>query len=415
MADFGVVNSQIAVRYILYLFEVLAFPANFEQLVEEAEQLKREQPKRSVQQIIYILEGENKVPKGVLKRSTLQDRMYKDGYGTTQMKQYAEARDSSRKRYCKPHRMMMVQADIKYGCYLPIGKNGAMVRTYLSTVIDDHSRYVLASKFYDNQTAEIVQDTFRQAILSYGKFDMAYVDNGRQYLSVQLKDALNSLGIVIRHARPRSGRSKGVVERIHGSVVNPFLAEVKLQKVTSLDELNHLWNIWLFNYHHTPHSGIREYYESYGVEVPPEGITPLQEFNRDTRPLQFFDTDRVVKAFQYHEVRKVDKGGYIKVQGKIFEVQPSLIGAKVNVTYDPLDPNTKVIVSYEGVKDFEARRVRISSFCDKDPSLPECMLDHTPDHSRMLDVMEQKYQDNREVMERAISFTKYAKENNHDQ
>ena len=69
----------------------------------------------------------------------------------------------------------------------------------------------------------------------------------------------------------------------------------------------------------------------------------------------------------------------------------------------------------KGVKDFEARRVRISSFCDKDPSLPECMLDHTPDHSRMLDVMEQKYQDNREVMERAISFTKYAKENNHDQ
>ena len=32
-----------------------------------------------------------------------------------------DARSSSLKRFCKPHRMMLLQGDIKYGCKLPMG------------------------------------------------------------------------------------------------------------------------------------------------------------------------------------------------------------------------------------------------------------------------------------------------------
>ena len=84
---------------------------------------------------------------------------------------YADARKSSFKRFYKPHRMMLIQGDLKYGPYLPIGKNGKMIRTYLSSAIDDHSRYILSSEFYDNQEEAVVSDTFRKAILKYGKFD----------------------------------------------------------------------------------------------------------------------------------------------------------------------------------------------------------------------------------------------------
>ena len=41
-------------------------PDNFEELISEAIQLKREVPKRSVNQVIYILEGEGLVPPGIL-------------------------------------------------------------------------------------------------------------------------------------------------------------------------------------------------------------------------------------------------------------------------------------------------------------------------------------------------------------
>ena len=125
-------------------------PENFEYLLEQAIQLRKEVPERSVAKIIYILEAEGLVAPGVLKRSTLERHIYKAGYGRKQMQMYKEARSSSSKRFCKPHRMMLVQGDIKYGPKLPIGKNGAKIQTYLSSAIDDHSRYLLSSRFYDN-------------------------------------------------------------------------------------------------------------------------------------------------------------------------------------------------------------------------------------------------------------------------
>ena len=151
-------------------------PDNYEELVQDAIQLRREVPSRSVEKIIMILEMEKRVAPGVLKRSTLQRHLYEAGFGAEQMEVYREARKSSSKRYCKPHRMMLVQGDIKEGIYLPIGKNGSKVKTYLSSAIDDHSWMILSSKFYDNEEAKIVEDTFHNAILKYGKFDRCYFD-----------------------------------------------------------------------------------------------------------------------------------------------------------------------------------------------------------------------------------------------
>ena len=53
-----------------------------------------------------------------------------------------------------------VIAGVLDGPKLPIGKNGAKVQTYLSSAIDDHSRYLLHSQFYDNQEEAIIEDTF---------------------------------------------------------------------------------------------------------------------------------------------------------------------------------------------------------------------------------------------------------------
>ena len=51
-------------------------PDNFDELLQEAVQLRREVPERSVEQIILILELEGRVAPGVLKRSTLERHMF---------------------------------------------------------------------------------------------------------------------------------------------------------------------------------------------------------------------------------------------------------------------------------------------------------------------------------------------------
>ena len=88
-------------------------PGYFEDLLQEAIQLRREIPSRSVDKIITILELEGRVPPGKLKRSTLQRHLYNAGFGTTHLQIYKDARESSSKRFCKPHRMMLIQGDIK--------------------------------------------------------------------------------------------------------------------------------------------------------------------------------------------------------------------------------------------------------------------------------------------------------------
>ena len=382
---------------------------HFQNLMEEAILLKREVPSRSVRQIIYILESEGKAEPGFLKRSTVQDHLYAAGFGRKQMKKYQEGMKSSSKRFCKPNRMMLIQADIKYGPKLPIGPGGKPVQTYLSSMIDDHSRFILESTFYDNQEKAVVEDTFRKAILKYGRFDAAYVDNGGQYISNQLIRSTARLGIRVLHARPRSGQSKGKIEKFH-QVVDSFLAEAKAKKIKTLEDLNRYWRYFLEEYYQKDsHDGIREYYESQGLSIPEGGVSPEMEWNRDTRPLVFLDASVVGEAFLHHEERVVDKAGCISFRGQDYEVSAALIGASVEIAYDPIKPDP-LIVTYRDMAPIEAKRVAISPFCDKKPELPISMQPEEPDTSRFLDVLEKKHRESQTKLANAISFSGYRKE-----
>ena len=384
-------------------------PGNFDFLLEQAIQLRKEVPERSVAQIILILEMEGHVAPGVLKRPTLERHLYKRGFGREHMEMYRDARESSSKRFCKPHRMMLIQGDIKYGPKLPIGKNGAKVQTYLSSAIDDHSRYILSSCFYDNQEETIVEDTFHKAIIRYGTFDACYFDNGKQYVARQLSYSLARLGIRVNFARIRSGKSKGKIEKFH-QVVDSFNREAKLKNIKSLEELNRLWSVFLEEYYHKkPHKGIAEYYESLGASVPENGITPLQEWNRDTRPLNFIDTSIVSEAFLHHEERKVDKGACISFRGQRYETKPELIGYKVGISYDPAAPEV-LTITYPGYEPFTARPLKIGAYCDKNPTLPVSMQEQKPSTSRFLDALETQHEKSREQVANAISFASYRKE-----
>ncbi|MCD8125139.1 MAG: hypothetical protein LUE23_08935 [Lachnospiraceae bacterium] len=44
----------------------------------------------------------------------LERHLYQAGFGSEHMRMYQDARESSSKRFCKTHRMMLVQGDIKY-------------------------------------------------------------------------------------------------------------------------------------------------------------------------------------------------------------------------------------------------------------------------------------------------------------
>ena len=183
-----------------------------------------------------------------------------------------------------------------------------------------------------------------------------------------------------------------------------------MKNIRSLEELNRLWIVFLEEYYHKkPHEGIAEYYESLGAAVPENGITPLQEWNRDTRPLNFIDTSVVSEAFLHHEVRKVDKGACISFRGQRYETKPELIGYKVEIAYDPAVPEV-LTVTYPGYAPFTARPLKIGAYCDKNPTLPVSMQGQKPSTSRFLDALEMQHEKNRKQVTNAISFASYRKE-----
>lgn len=384
-----------------------ALPDNYEEIVGEAIQLKREVPRRSVRQIIKILESEGYAPPGVIKASTLQRYLYNAGLGVKQMKRYTEKRETTSRRFCRAHRNELWQGDIKYGPDIRLS-DGRLIKTYLSSLIDDHSRYIVQSEFYDNQRQEVVEDTFHKAILKHGKCDSCYLDNGTQYTSNQLHTALAKLGIRVLHAKIRACESKGKIEKFHQKV-DQFIAETKVAHVHSLEELNRRWKIFLEqDYQKEAHDGIREYYKSYGVTVPLGGISPLQEWNRDTRNLVFLHTTVVSEAFLHHETRRLDNAGFFSFGDVRYEASAALANAEVEIVYDPM--NTEVIkVLYQDMEPIMAHRVKIGAFCDKKSPLPVAMTDKLPETSRFLDALEKKYREDHQLMANALSFGEYGK------
>lgn len=312
----------------------------------------------------------------------------------------------------RPHRMELLQGDIKYGPDIRT-TDGELIKTYLSSLIDDHSRYIVQSEFYDSQRQEIVEDTFHKAVLKAGRFDCAYLDNGAQYTAAHLGKACAKLGIRIVHAKPGACQSKGKIEKFHQKV-DQFIAEIHAAHVHSVEELNHRWKVFLEQeYQKEAHAGIREYYESYGVEVPACGITPEQEWLRDARGLIFIDVSVVAEAFQHRETRRIDGAGCFSFEGSRYEASAALANLQAEIAYDPMDTET-IMVYCTGAEPVAAHRTEIGAYASKVPPVPLGMAGSNPETSRLLDALEKKYREDHRQMAKVLSFEEYGKEGHAD-
>lgn len=339
-------------------------------IINMAVVLRREVPSRSIETIIKILEMEEVVSEGELKRTTLQENLAKRGYSARQMKMYSSSPGVAARRFSKKRRMHVVHSDIKYGPYLPIGPNGKMQQVYLVTVLDDSSRFMLHAQFYPVLDQTIVQESLRMAILKFGLMEAVFFDNGVQYRTKWMKRACGKLGIRLLYARPYSPEATGKPEKFNRLVDN-FLAEAALEKPKTLNALNELFEIWLAEfYQNKPHAALG-------------GKTPLAVFNADPTSLKFVSAEIVSNAFLHFEERKVDKTGCISFSGKKYEVGLKYMGFTVGVVYDPLDIN-EITIEYQTDKPFRVREMVIGANTGKRPELPETLNMVRPNSSRLL-------------------------------
>jgi putative transposase len=370
-----------------------AVPVN---ILEQAILLRRQVPNRSISQIIQILEWEGLIQPGQIKRSTLQEKLAQRGYSSRHMRMYADTGVAAR-RYQHRYRNQLWHSDIKYGPYLPIGKEGKKKQVYLVTFVDDATRFILHGEFYPVLDQVIVEDCFKKAVLKYGVPEKVYFDNGSQYRNKWMNRACAKMGIRLLFAKPYSPEATGKVERLN-RVVDSFLAEVGLEKPQTLDRLNQLFEVWLEEcYQHQPHSGI-------------EGnFSPAEAYQRDRKALRYIEPEILASAFLHCEERKVDKAGCISFEGRKYEVGLTFIGCKVDVIFDPADIS-ELTIEYEGHQPFKARQLVIGERAGQRPPLPEHLQKEPVDSSRLLKAAAKKHQERKDIHTPAVSYRSVRKE-----
>lgn len=374
-----------------------------DEIFQEAVALRKECPDRSVKDIILILELEGRVAKGSISRNTLQRRFQEVGLSARETRRGAAKPGKSSRRFQKEHRNELWQSDIKYGPYLPIGKGGGMKQVYLCVILDDATRYIVSAGFYESQNSDMVEDCLRQAVMRYGKPDMLYVDNGKQYSTGWLKRACQKLNIVLHHTKPYDPEAKGKVEAFNHRV-NIFLSEVTLAAPQTLDELNRHLENWLNEYYHkNPHTSLG-------------GISPHTAYVMDTRPLQFVETETLRNAFLHTEKRRADNTGCVSFHGKTFEAGMKFASHDVEIVYDPAYLN-EIEVRMNGVDSVKAHPQVIAPYCDyeKNPVSEGAQEEQTaPQGSRMLDALNKANITHRTNAGIATSFRKAKNEVNTD-
>jgi putative transposase len=103
---------------------------------------------------------------------------------------------------------------------------------YLSTILDDYSRYIIAWKLCTTMKAEDVTDTLQLALAASG-CDQARVvhkprllsDNGSSYVSADLAEWLDDNGMDHVRGAPHHPQTQGKIERWHQTLKNRILLE----------------------------------------------------------------------------------------------------------------------------------------------------------------------------------------------
>ncbi|MDQ0190869.1 DDE-type integrase/transposase/recombinase, partial [Alicyclobacillus cycloheptanicus] len=229
-------------------------------VIERAVALRKEQPLRTVEQLIVMLETEGLVPEGFIRRSTLSAHLRRAKVERTK----AVRKQRTWQRYTANEVHEIWQCDVCDSLRVPDPNSGGQMRVArLVAVLDDKSRYICYAAFYFRENLPVLEDALKKAITTHGTPKIFYCDNAKIYQSKQLSEVAARLGFEIRHSRPFLPQGRGKLERYFGYVERSFRPEaelcVKNSTIQNLDDLNRYFRAWLEKmYHQRTHSTLKK-------------------------------------------------------------------------------------------------------------------------------------------------------------
>ncbi len=296
-------------------------------------QAKRDNPRRSLNDIQRLLEMSGTVAKGELSRSSIHRLLQHHGLSrlTASANQPVE-----RRSFVAEHAGDIWYGDVMHGP--KVAAHGRLRKTYLVSLMDDASRLIAHSAFCLGESALDIEGVLKQAILKRGLPKKLVIDNGSAYRAGSLQGICARLEIRLVYCRPFSPTSKGKLERWHRTCRSRLLSELDLRQVRDLQDLNaRLW-AWIEQlYHQTRHSALN-------------GLTPLQRWQQELvhiRSLAPFASQ--LDALFYHRHRRtVRKDASVSYQGRRYEVSYELAGRTLILVVDPHEDKALGVETEDG-------------------------------------------------------------------
>lgn len=146
---------------------------------------------------------------------------------------------------------------------------------YLSTVLDDYSRFIVSWELCANMTSEDVKSSIEKALqfsgLTKNTAPRLLSDNGSCYISAEIKTFLTGLGIKPINGKPCHPQTQGKIERYHRTLKNV----IKLEHYFSPEELHRAVALFV------------EYYNQQRYHESLNNLTPADVYHgRATRILK---------------------------------------------------------------------------------------------------------------------------------
>jgi transposase InsO family protein len=319
------------------------------EVLEKALALKRENPARSVRQIMAILELAGLVEPGALKESTLSRQLRRRGM----TKKALEKAPGVFRRFEADYSNACWQGDVQHTLYLPHpDQPGKKKMAYLVVFMDDYSRYIVGGQFYFEERLPRLEDCFKKALLRHGCPEMIYVDNGAIYSSHHFAKICGRLQTQLKHTRPYRPQGRGKQEKFFRFGDLSFVPEaydlIEQGKIQTLADLNRFFTAWLeVAYNQKIHNTFKQ--------------RPADRYFKCEYPIRRIPPHELAEIFLLEEKRKVDKTGCVSLLGTVYEVEPRLAGETVELRFDPYELSI-IQVWKDGVRQKDARMLEKVSF-----------------------------------------------------
>jgi putative transposase len=291
-------------------------PRTPREVLDLASALKKENPGRTAAQIRRILSAQH----GWAPDERTLQRMFVRN-GLTSLRAPAEPAVFGRFEADRPNEIWT--GDALHGPRIEGRK------TYLFAFVDDHSRAVVGHRWGFAEDTVRLAAALRPALAARGVPEYVYVDNGSAFVDSWLLRACAKLGIKLVHSAPGRPQGRGKVERLFRTVNGEFVVEIAAgegkpgRHVGDLHELNRLFTGWVEKVYH-----LRVHSET--------GMAPLARWMTGA-PFPVPAPADLAEAFRWSEHRTVSKTALVSLHGNRYQVDPQLVGRRVELVFDPFD------------------------------------------------------------------------------